>query len=368
MVFVLAVLCGGLVLASPDSSPEVALAQSQDPVLVGAGDIAKCGWTQDESTGQLLDSMAGTVFTLGDNVYPDGTLSEFNNCYGPAWGRHKDRTRPSPGNHDYHVSGAAGYYTYFGTAASPLDANCTSDCKGYYSYNLGAWHIIVLNNEIDHSPGSAQVQWLRADLAAHQNVCTLAYWHKPRFSSGFHGNNPGLQPFWDALYEYEADVVLNGHDHDYERFAPQNPNGQADPTRGIREFVVGTGGFSLYPFITEEPNSEIRNSTTWGVLKLTLHPTSYDWEFIPIAGQTFTDVGSANCTGSGATPTKTPTERTTTTPTPTGTLRPTHTPTVTPTPKFKIYQPLVSNQANIGRAVLTTLVKEFINMISGIIR
>ncbi len=256
----------GLVLGSSAPLPEPTLAQTAAPVLVGAGDIANCNRTQDESTAQLLDGIAGTVVTLGDNAYPDGTLAQFNDCYAPTWGRHKDRTRPAPGNHDYHTTGAAGYYTYFGPAASPLDTNCTSNCKGYYSYDLGAWHIIALNSEIAHDANSAQVEWLRADLAAHQSVCTLAYWHKPRFSSGRHGNNASVQPFWQALYDYGADVVLNGHDHTYERFALQNPSGGADPTRGIREFVVGTGGAGLYSFPTIQANSEVRNNTTWGVL------------------------------------------------------------------------------------------------------
>jgi len=205
-----------------------------EPVLVGAGDIADCNRTQDESTAQLLDGIAGTVVTMGDNAYPNGTLTEFNDCYAPTWGRHKARTRPSPGNHDYHAAGVAGYYTYFGAAASPLDTNCTSNCKGYYSYTLGDWHIIALNSEIPHGAGSEQEQWLRADLAANPSLCTLAYWHRPRFSSGPHGNDTGVQPFWQALYDHGADVVLNGHDHTYERFAPQSPTGQAEPSRGIR--------------------------------------------------------------------------------------------------------------------------------------
>jgi hypothetical protein len=323
IVFVLAVFLSGLVLGSPAPLPETTLAQTADPaplpqttlaqttdpVLVGAGDIADCNRSQDEATAQLLDSITGTVFTLGDDAYPDGTLTQFNNCYDPTWGRHKDRTRPSPGNHDYHTSGAAGYYTYFGAAASPLETNCTSDCKGYYSYNLGEWHIIALNSEIAHGAGSVQEQWLRADLAANQNICTLAYWHTPRFSSGKHGNSSSVQPFWQALYDYEADVVLSGHDHTYERFAPQNPTGQADPTRGIREFVVGTGGRGLYAFSTIQANSEARNNTTWGVLKLTLHPTSYDWEFIPVAGQAFRDSGTGNCVSTGPAPTATPTNQ-----------------------------------------------------------
>lgn len=300
-------------LGSVPAGSEAVLAQTGDPVFVGAGDIASCGHNRDESTAQLLDNIPGTVFTTGDNAYPDGTLAQFNDCYGPTWGRHKDRTRPSPGNHDYHVNGAAGYFDYFGAAAGDRS-------KGYYSYNLGAWHIVSLNSEISQGAGSAQEQWLRADLAANPKVCTLAYWHKPRFSSGRHGNNAGSQALWQALYDYGADVVLNGHDHLYERFAPQNPNGQAD-ARGIREFVVGTGGAGLYPFETIQPNSQVRNNTTHGVLKLTLHSTSYDWQFIPIAGQTFTDSGSANCVGSGTVPT--PTRTPTSGPGPTATRTPT---------------------------------------------
>jgi len=335
--FFLFAILSGLVLGSSFPLPTTALAQTADPVFVGAGDIADCSRTQDESTAQLLDSIPGTVFTLGDDAYPDGTLAQFNDCFGPTWGRHKNRTRPVPGNHEYHTTGAAGYYTYFGAAASPLDTNCTSDCKGYYSYNLGAWHIIALNSEIDHTTGSVQEKWLRADLAANQSMCTLAYWHKPRFSSGNHGNNSGVQPFWQALYDYRADVVLSGHDHTYERFAPQNPTGQADPTRGIREFVVGTGGRSLYPFPNIQPNSEVRNNTTWGVLKLTLHATSYNWEFVPIAGQTFTDAGSGNCVSTAGqttpTTTRTPTATRTSTPTMTATSTATFTlsPSATPT-------------------------------------
>ena len=295
--FVLTIFLVGL--GSLIRQPDVTLAQNADPVFVGAGDIASCGSKQDEATANLLDSIPGTVFALGDNVYQDGTLAEFNDCYAPNWGRHKSRTRPVPGNHDYHVAGAAGYFDYFGAAAGDRS-------KGYYSYDLGAWHIVALNSEIDQSTGSAQEQWLRAELAAHPNVCTLAYWHKPRFSSGQHGDNTDSQPLWQALYEYRADVVLNGHDHSYERFGLQNPSGQAD-LNGIREFVVGTGGIGLYPFPTIQPNSQVRNDTTWGVLKLTLHATSYDWQFIPIAGLTFTDVGSGNCVNAGPTPTSTST-------------------------------------------------------------
>lgn len=295
IVLVLAIILGSLALGSRNSSTGIAQAQAS-AVFVGAGDIASCDNTRDDATAQLLDAIEGTVFTLGDNAYSDGTTSDFNNCYAPNWGRHKDRTRPSAGNHDYNTSGASGYYTYFGAAASPLDTNCTSHCKGYYSYDLGAWHIIVLNSEIDRDAGSPQVQWLLADLAANDSVCTLAYWHRPRFSSGQHGNNTSFDTFWQALYDYRADVVLNGHDHTYERFARQNPSGQADPN-GIRQFVVGTGGSALYSFKTIRANSEVRNNSTWGVLKLTLDPFSYSWDFIPVAAPNSASVDGARSRG-----------------------------------------------------------------------
>jgi hypothetical protein len=267
---------------------------SDDPVIVGAGDIASCSSTGDEATANLLDNIAGTVITLGDNAYSSGTATEYTNCYGPSWGRHLARTRPSPGNHEYNTLDASGYFGYFGSAAG-------DPTKGYYSYDVGAWHIIVLNSNsscttISCAAGSAQDTWLRADLAAHGNVCTLAYWHHPRFNSGAsHGNNTAVANFWDALYQYGADVILNGHEHVYERFAPQTPAAVADPAAGIRQFTVGTGGASHYTFGTIQPNSEVRNGTAYGVLKLTLHATSYDWQFVPVAGATFTDSGTGSC-------------------------------------------------------------------------
>ena len=200
--------------------------------------------------------------------------------------------RPTPGNHDYTTSTAAAYYSYFGAAAG-------SSGKGYYSYDVGQWHVVALNSNCSAvggcNAGSAQETWLRADLAAHPNKCTLAYWHHPRFSSGYHGASTSVQPLWQALYDAGAELVLNGHDHDYERFAPQTPTGQADPARGIREFVVGTGGASERAFSATANNSEARNSSTFGVLQLTLHPSSYEWRFVPVAGQSFTDSGSAPC-------------------------------------------------------------------------
>lgn len=261
--------------------------------FAGAGDIATCSQPFDEATALLLDQIPGTVFTLGDNVYSDGSALEFAQCYEPSWGRHKARTRPASGNHDYHIPDAADYFAYFGAAAGEPG-------KGYYSYNLGEWHIIVLNSECSDVGGctasSPQGQWLQADLAANPHTCTLAIWHKPRFSSGTRGGSTAFNDFWRLLYNAGADVVLNGHDHFYERFGKQTVTGAADPVYGLRQFIVGTGGAGLYAFgATVQPNSEARNNTTYGVLKLTLYPTSYDWEFVPIAGQSYTDSGSTAC-------------------------------------------------------------------------
>ena len=268
-------------------------APSGSVVLVGAGDIASCSSDGDEATASLLDTIDGTVFTLGDHAYEAGTPIEFAACYEPSWGRHKSRTRPSPGNHDYLTPSASGYFEYFGPAAGDPD-------RGYYSYGLGAWHIIVLNSNCSDvggcGPGSPQERWLRADLAAHPAACTLAYWHHPRFSSGAQGNEADVIAFWQALYEHGAEIVLGGHDHVYERFAPQKPNGEPDPVGGVRQFVVGTGGATRHRFDgPPAANSESRDDDTFGVLKLTLHPTSYEWRFIPVAGRTFTDSGRGRC-------------------------------------------------------------------------
>ena len=259
-------------------------------VLVGTGDIADCGSTGDEATAALLDGFNGTVFTAGDNAYNDGSATNFTQCYEPSWGRHRARTRPSPGNHDYNTSGAADYYAYFGALAGEAG-------KGYYSYDIGDWHIISLNSNISMSAGSAQETWLRADLAASSLSCTLAYWHHPRFSSGtHHGSSSSAEPLWQALYDAGAEIVVSGHEHNYERFAPQKPDGTADPATGIREFVVGTGGTGHYDDLgTQLPNSEVFNGTTFGVIKLTLGPGTYSWSFVPVAGETFTDSGTGSC-------------------------------------------------------------------------
>ena len=269
-------------------------AEAVNAVLVAAGDIAGCGHTGDTATAALVASTLGTVATLGDNVYNDGSAAQFKNCYGPTWGRFKGRTRPSVGNHEYRTPGATGYFNYFGDRAGPRG-------KGWYSYNLGSWHVVVLNSNcgrVGCGKGSEQERWLRADLAAHQHQCTLAYFHHPRFSSdNRHGNWPAVGPFWDALYEYGAELVLSGHAHVYERFAPQTPQGTADPAFGIRQFVVGTGGNGHYGFRAAKPNSQVRNANTFGVLKLNLRPAGYDWLFLPQAGKTFTDAGSSACHG-----------------------------------------------------------------------
>jgi hypothetical protein len=265
----------------------------EDPVLVGAGDIAGCNLDGDEATARLIDGIDGTVFTAGDNVYDSGSADEFRNCYDPTWGRFKDRTRPAAGNHDWATEDARGYRDYFG------DRALNSDGDTWYSYDLGAWHVVVLDANCDRvegcGPDSDQGRWLAADLAATDPFCTLAIWHQPRFSSGDeHGNDASVDPFWRALYAAGADVVVNGHDHDYERFAPQDPDGNEDRDRGIREFVVGTGGAALRGFVEPQPNSELRVAVSHGVLRLTLRPRQYDWAFIT-TNATFTDSGSAPC-------------------------------------------------------------------------
>lgn len=252
-------------------------------VLVGAGDISTCGNSNDEATAKLLDGISGTVFAAGDNVYTSGTYTQYTNCYNPTWGRHKSRTKPVPGNHEYSTSGAAGYFRYF------------SNTPSYYAYNLGDWRVYALNSEIDVSSTSAQVRWLKNDLAANPKRCVLAYWHKPRWSSGStHGSNSRYQTLWKTLYDAHAEIVIGGHEHNYERFKEMNASGSAS-SPGLREFVVGTGGASHYGFGSALSTSQIRNSSTYGVLKLTLTSTSYSWKFVPVAGKTFTDSGTTNC-------------------------------------------------------------------------
>src|SRR5437660_8728238 len=285
----------------PPTSPLGPAAQSAATpagagTLVGAGNIARCDGTNDEATAALLDSIPGTVFALGDNAMPGGTPTKYQNCYGPSWGRHLSRTRPVPGNHEYDSSAtAAGYFGYFGAAAG-------DPANGYYSYDLGAWHIIVLNSVsafVATSAGSPQDQWLKADPAATTQHCLLALWHRPRFYSNtdtvFYATD-AVKPFWNDLYAAQADLILNAHSRDYERFAPQTPDGAADSARGIREIIIGTGGEGLdEPNSNRIANSEVNISQVYGVLQLTLADGSYSWRFVPVAGQTATDTGSATC-------------------------------------------------------------------------
>jgi len=274
------------------NSPSDAAASEQ--TVIAAGDIVDCkDLSGSEATAKLLDALPGTILPIGDLAYPDGSDRNFSECYAKTWGRHKARTRPVVGNHEYHTPGAFGYFNYFGEAAGEPG-------RGYYSFDLGPWHIIALNSQCSDvggcQKGSAQEQWLRSDLQKNSSKCILAYWHSPLFSSGGeHGNDPTMKPFWDDLYGAGADIVLNGHDHDYERFAPQTPKGVADPKKGIREFVVGTGGKNQRRFNKALPTTEIRSDKTFGVLKLSLHSGSYDWKFIPVPGGQFTDSGNGTC-------------------------------------------------------------------------
>jgi hypothetical protein len=272
--------------------PKVSREQEPDAFLIAAGDIADCS-AGPEMTAQLVDGLAGTVAVLGDAVYERGTHDEFARCYDPTWGRHRARTRPAVGNHEYGTPGAAGYFDYFGASAGERG-------KGWYSYDLGAWHVVALNSNCTEvggcGAGSEQERWLRADLAADRSRCTLAYMHHPRFSSGNrHGGSPTVEPLWRALQDDGAEIVLAGHDHDYERFAPQTAAGAPDQAGGVRQFVVGTGGRSLRSFGPPQPHSEVRDNSAFGVLHLRLRAESYDWRFVAQPGRAFTDAGSAGC-------------------------------------------------------------------------
>jgi hypothetical protein len=279
----------------PSPTPSSASPPSSDPVIAAAGDIAcapgstvtavKC---RHQATSDLVfDQAPDAVLSLGDHQYEDGTLAEFMAAYDPTWGRFKGRTYPTPGNHEYHAPGAPGYFAYFGDRAG------TSD-EGYYSFDLGTWHLVSLNYYVPIGTSSEQLTWLKQDLAADDSACTLAFMHRARFSSSTHGAAPGAVPAWTALDNEDADVMLAAHDHTYERFAPQDPSGSADAS-GIREFVVGTGGAELYSFASIAPNSQFRYNSTSGVLFMTLHPTGYDWEYRSESG-TVIDSGTGTCT------------------------------------------------------------------------
>jgi 3',5'-cyclic AMP phosphodiesterase CpdA len=275
---------------NPSASAHPSLGQIA--VVLAAGDIAGCDSGGDEATAALLDGLAGSVLALGDLAYPDGTADEFASCYDPSWGRLKSRTWPVLGNHEYETPGAAPYFAYFGAIAG-------DPAEGWYSFELGDWHLIALNSNCDEIGGcdleSPQADWLRADLAANNARCTLAYWHHPRWSSGSeHGVDPRTDGLWRILALAGADVVLTGHDHVYERFVPMDAEGAA-ATEGLVEFVVGTGGRSLYGFYKILPTSATHDNATFGVLQLTLRPDAYDWAFVSATGTRFADSGTADC-------------------------------------------------------------------------
>lgn len=294
---------------SPGAQPSASAQQAAAPgtpakldentfVLVGAGDIAGCEDLRGaQATAKLIEKIPGTVFAAGDLAYEKGSAAEFQNCYGSTWGEFKDRTRPTPGNHEYGDPGAAAYFQYWGERAGPAG-------KGYYSFELGSWHIVALNTNCAAqglggcAAGSPQEEWLRKDLAVHPDACVLAYGHHALFSSGIlksHAVHPELKVLWQDLYAAHAALVLAGHEHSYERFGPQDPEGKADAVNGIREIVVGTGGKSHDLLGFAMANSELRNTDTYGVLKLTLTPRHYTWEFIPEEGKTFWDSGTGFC-------------------------------------------------------------------------
>ena len=274
--------------AAPSPLLGLALSASAPPaVLVGAGDIGWCGLPGAEQTAKLLDGISGTVFAAGDNAYMEATAANFRDCYHPTWGRHRSRTRPVPGNHEYQTPGASGYFDYFGASAGPAGL-------GYYSYTLGSWLVLAVNSEVPIGAGSGQLQWVRDQLAANRSRCAAVYWHRPLFSSGRNGPARDMLDLWRVLYSMDVDIVMNGHDHLYERFAPQTPEGRPDPVKGIRQFTVGTGGAPPYDVVTRAANSEV-TASVWGVTSFTLREDGYSWAFIPVAGQSFTDSGSGAC-------------------------------------------------------------------------
>ncbi len=281
-----------LVASCDGTSPTTPTLSTEPPppsapvTVLAAGDIGQCGQPGPALTGRLLDSLPGIVLALGDLAYPNGTLQQFVDCYDPSWGRHRDRTRPAPGNHDYETPGAAGYFAYFGDLAGPPG-------DGFYSFIAGSWRVISLNSNVAMDPGSPQYLWLQRELQQPAR-CTLAYWHHPYLSSGPNGDNFNTKPLWDLLHAANADIVLVGHEHIYERYLPQDPEGRLDRERGLRQFVVGTGGASLTGVVSRRPNSAVTH-VGYGVLQLVLSDNRYDWQFMPVAGTAFSDVGFDVC-------------------------------------------------------------------------
>ncbi|MDB5840793.1 MAG: alkaline phosphatase [Herminiimonas sp.] len=292
-------LAAGVLLAGCATTPLPVVSLPGDGVNVyAAGDIAQCHYRKPSDAAaagtaalvaaQLARDRQAVVLTLGDHTYPVGLPAEFTDCYGPTWGRFKERTHPVPGNHEYYTRGAPGYYGYFGAAAGPAG-------RGYYSMQIGRWHVIALNSNLRNAQFAEQLEWLKADLDRNRKFCTLAYFHHPVFSSGGHGSNDYMLPVWKILAAANAELVLASHDHDYERFAPQDGAGRRDSATGIRHFVIGTGGAQLTPLRLAKANSEVRDNSAHGVLKLVLKDTGYEWEFLPATQGGFTDRGTALC-------------------------------------------------------------------------
>lgn len=300
-----ATFCNGVVI--PPGADPCPTSDPANPVLYVAGDIASCDSEGDEATADLLNGLPGTVLIAGDVAYETGSEANFSNCFDSSWGRHKNRTRPVPGNHEYSTAGASGYFAYFGEAAGDPG-------KGYYAFDAGPWRVLMLNSECEQIGGcdetSPQTEWLRAELADDARRCVLAVWHKPRLAAGTHaGENPQLLPLWQAAYDGGVDLVVNGHDHNYQRYGEMNRSLDGiDEGRGVREIVVGTGGKDITdidPALAEStagleewadvPGDGDGRDAAFGVLKLTLRADSYDWEFLPVAGESYTDKGTANC-------------------------------------------------------------------------
>jgi acid phosphatase type 7 len=298
LLLVAAIAAGGCHAQRVASSGGNSNLVGEGVTIYAAGDIAQCRNAPPEESAAaktarliaagLAQDAKAAVLTLGDNTYPVGLSAEFTGCYESTWGRFKNRTYPAPGNHEYKTPAAIGYFGYFGDRAG-------ANRKGYYSVDLGTWHVVSLNSNLLAGEQERQIAWLKADLAAHPARCTLAYWHHPLYSSGGHGDNASMKDFWQALEAAGADVVLVGHDHNYERFAPQDSNGRLDEAHGMREFVVGTGGAGLTPLGWTKPNSDISNNTTHGVLRMTLKENGYEWDFMPVDKRAFSDHGVALC-------------------------------------------------------------------------
>ena len=244
--------------------------------MLGAGDIGMCGRPEVAETARLVAGLEGDVLLAGDIAYMQGTAANFRDCFNPFWGQFRSRWHPTPGNHEYESAGAAPYFAYFGDAAGPAGL-------GYYSFMAGEWLVLMLNSNVAATRGSAQWEFVRGELERQRTPCTLAVWHHPLFTSGPNGPNPAMRDMWALLETARAEVILNGHDHLYERFGRQMSDGRPDPANGIRQFTVGTGGAELYNFVRAAANSEER-ILKFGVVRFTLRPAQVDWEFLAIDG------------------------------------------------------------------------------------